>query len=93
MDSEKIFKLFDVINRSGVDNGQWGVVRDVQDTKQEFGTIHSHRLDGKWLYVYTDDEGVNPLSSWSKEPEPDRVWDLEQEMFPKGKILLYRLEY
>ena len=90
--TDKNFQLIDAINRCGIDNPQWGVVIDVEDTKQEFGTMGVHRLPGKWLYAYTTDEGVNPISEWSPKATPDMELGLDEPFSPKAKVALYKLE-
>lgn len=93
---EKMFGLFDAINRSGVDNSQWGVCEDVDDSRYEWGTVGVHRFAGKWLYVYTDEDGANPLGHWGRSfPEPDYEIALEQdgdEPMMNKSIVLYKLE-
>jgi len=93
---ERMFALFDAINRSGVDNAQWGVCEDVDDSRYEWGTVGVHRFAGKWLYVYTDEDGDNPLGQWSRSlPEPDYEIALERdddEPMMNKSIVLYKLE-
>ena len=92
---DRMFSLFDAINRSGVDNSQWGVCEDVDDSHYEWGTVGVHRLAGKWLFVYTDEDGANPLQEWSMSvPEPDYEFDLEQdgEETMNKSIVFYKLE-
>lgn len=93
---DKMFGLFDAINRSGVDNSQWGVIEDVDDTHREFGTAGRHGMAGKWLYVYTDEDGDNPLGRWSERlPEPDYEMALLRdgdEPMINQSIVFYKLE-
>lgn len=93
---DKMYALFDAINRSGIDNSQWGVCEDVDNSNYEWGTIGVHRFDGKWLYIFTDEEGVNPLGQWSRNlPEPDYEIALERdgdEPMMNLTIILYKLE-
>lgn len=93
---DKMYALFDAINRSGVDNSQWGVCEDVDDSRHKWGSIGVHRFDGKWLFVYTDEDGVNPLEWGSMSvPEPDYEIALEQdgdEPMMNQTIVLYKLE-
>jgi len=93
---ERMFGLFDAINRSGVDNSQWGVCEDVDDTHYEFGTVGVHRMPGKWLYVYTDEGGVNPLGRWSERlSEPDYEMALKRdgaEPLINQSVVFYKLE-
>lgn len=94
--TDRMFQLFDAINRSGIDNSQWGVCEDVEDSRAEFGTIGVFRLQGKWLYIYTDEDGDNPIGKWSEHlPEEDRecylLHDDEMPMINKS-IVFYKLE-
>jgi hypothetical protein len=93
---EKIFSLFDAIQRSGIDNCHWGVCEDIDNSHYEWGTVGVLRFAGKWLYVYTDEDGVNPLGQWSMSvPEPDYELALERdgdEPLMNQSIVLYKLE-
>lgn len=93
---DKMYALFAAINRSGVDNSQWGVCEDVDDSRYEWGTVGVHRFAGKWLYVYTDEDGANPISEWGELTcEPDYELALEQdgdEPMINKSIVLYKLE-
>lgn len=90
--TDKVFNLLDAVNRSGIDNGYWGVIRDCDDTKTEFGTTKVYRLAGKWLYVYTENDGVNHVSDWSPSVKPDMVSRLDEEFEKKSRIYFYKLE-
>ena len=91
-----MYALFDAINRSGVDNVQWGVCEDVDNSHYEWGTVGVHRFPGKWLYVYTGEDGANPLEWGSMSlPEPDYEIALERdddEPMMNKSIVLYKLE-
>lgn len=92
---ERMFALFDAINRSGVDNMQWGVCENVNDTRYCFGTTAVIRLPGKWLYVYTDEDGESPLGRWSeRQPDPDYEMSVdcdEYEAMNNRSVQFYKL--
>lgn len=90
--TEKVFRLIDAINRSGVDNSQWGVIADCEDTKREFGTTEVRRLEGKWLYLYTDNDGRNVVTDWNTQVIPDSVLQLDDCFTPMSRICFYKLE-
>lgn len=91
--SDKTFNLIDAINRCGIDNSQWGVCENVPDTSIKFGTKSILiSLEGRWIYAYTDDEGVNPISEWSPKVVPDLVMDLDEPCDPKAKVVFYKLD-
>lgn len=90
--TDKVFKVIDAINRSGIDNGNWGVKDGCEDTKAEFGTAKVHRLEGKWLYAYTDNEGYNEIAGWSPSAVPDFVSTLEYGFSKESRICFYKLE-
>lgn len=46
------YNLIDAINRENINNSQWGMCSDVQDTAAYFGTKESIELQGDYLYVY-----------------------------------------
>lgn len=69
----KAFKVIDAINRDGLDNQFWGLVKDVDDTKTYFGSNEGCKLVGAWAYVYNDPKNDHTFLS---EIEPDMViWD------------------
>ena len=49
--NEYAFKVIDAINRAGIDNSQWGLVKDIDDTIAYFGTKEKEVLNGQWAYV------------------------------------------
>lgn len=89
---DKVFRLLDAINRSGIDNGQWGVKEDVPDTRAQFGTTKVYRLEGKWLFVYTDNDGHDPIADWSPDVNPDMVERIFDEDEKNVRIMFYKLE-
>lgn len=90
--NDKTFKLIDTICRCGMDNCSWGVIDGCEDTRREFGTMHVHRLEGAWLYVYSDPEGLNPVTEWSPNVQPDEVSALIEGFEEQSFIAFYKLE-
>lgn len=89
--TEKNYKLLDDINRSGIDNTQWGLCQDV-NAYEFFGATQNEQLQGQWLYVYMDEDGYNPIAGhtgWSA-PVPDYSLRIRTER-GGGDIALYRL--
>lgn len=80
------FKVIDAINRDGMDNGQWGLVKEVDSTVAYFGTVENVELKGQWAYVYAEDE---IFSSFFEKIEPTRVLHVADS--DNGLLLLYRL--
>lgn len=50
------FRLFNALNCSDLNNGSWGLVKDVRDTERYFGAKESESLSGQWLYIYASEE-------------------------------------
>ena len=46
------FNLIDAINREGLGNESWGVVENVADTVNYFGSKEKVSISGKWAYIY-----------------------------------------
>ncbi len=46
------FELIDAINREGIDNSQWALCEDIEDTALYFGTEESVPLDGRYVCIY-----------------------------------------
>lgn len=65
---KKLFDLFDGINRSGIDNGSWGIVEDVKSTVDYFGVVEDIPLDGQYLYVYRSWDEADILFPCKVEP-------------------------
>lgn len=69
----KAFKVINAINREGLDNQFWGLVKDVDDMYEYFGSESSLKLKGAWAYVYNDPKNDHTFLSKIK---PDMVvWD------------------
>ncbi|MBQ3234068.1 MAG: hypothetical protein IJA96_05645 [Alistipes sp.] len=64
------FKLIDAINREGLDNSRWGVVEDIESTKEYFGTDTDEQLQGQWLYLYRSADEKH-LFIWETKISPD----------------------
>ncbi|MCD8302589.1 MAG: hypothetical protein LUC44_06175 [Prevotellaceae bacterium] len=61
------YEILEAINKSGIDNSLWGLCRDIQSTKDYFGTSVDLRLGGMFIYVYRDEDGGLTV------PDLDRV--------------------
>ena len=48
----RAFEVIDAINREGLDNSNWGLCQDVEDTSWHFGIEESRELKGTYAYVY-----------------------------------------
>lgn len=55
------FKVIDAINRDGMDNGSWGLVKDVDNTVAYFGTREEIELKGQWAYIYAEKDDTLSL--------------------------------
>lgn len=55
------FDLIAAINRDGLGNESWGVVENVADTVDYFGSKERVSLSGKWLYLYAEKDAVFSL--------------------------------
>lgn len=55
------FKVIDAINRDGMDNGNWGLVKDVDNTVAYFGTREEIELKGQWAYIYAEKDDTLSL--------------------------------
>ena len=45
--NEYVFKVIDAINRAGLADDQWGLVKDIDDTIAYFGTKEKEVLNGQ----------------------------------------------
>ena len=86
--NEFAFKVIDAINREGLDNGAWGLVKDVNDTVSHFGTKEEIELKGQWAYVYAQKDDI--FSSFFNRIKPTRVLDIEDS--DNDILRLYRLD-
>ena len=64
------FRLIDAINKEGLDNSKWGVVENIESTKEYFGTDTDECLPGQWLYVYRENDERH-LFIWETGIVPD----------------------
>lgn len=78
------FKVIDAINREGLDNSSWGLMKDVINTATYFGTKEEIELTGQWAYIYVKKDDI---LSFVREVEPTRVLHVED-----CELLLYRLD-
>lgn len=62
------FDLIDAINRDGLGNESWGVVKNVADTVDYFGSKERVSISGKWLYLYAEKDAVFSLQLDHIEP-------------------------
>lgn len=62
------FNLIDAINRDGLGSESWGVVENVADTVDYFGSKEGVCLSGKWLYLYAEKDAVFSLQLDQIEP-------------------------
>lgn len=62
------FKVIDAINRDGMDNGSWGLVKDVDNTVAYFGTREEIELKGQWAYIYAEKDDTLSLQLEKIEP-------------------------
>ena len=72
------FKVIDAINRDGMDNGNWGLVKDVDNTVAYFGTREEIELKGQWAYIYAEKDDT--LSLQLEKIEPTRVLPYEESV-------------
>lgn len=84
------FKLLDAINREGLDNGSWGLVQNVEDTKDYFGTVDSVELTGQWLYIYGEFDDVMSFIDDSKV-KPDYMMVINGSNCSSYLVYLYKL--
>jgi hypothetical protein len=80
------FNLIDAINRDGLGNESWGVVENVADTVNYFGSKEKVSLSGKWAYIYAGKDAVFSLQLDQIEPTMILYVDDDYE------IRLYNLE-
>lgn len=78
------FKVIDAINHEGMDNGLWGLVKDVDSTVAYFGTREEIELAGQWAYVYAEKDD---FFTYIDNVEPTRVLHVED-----CELLLYSLD-
>ena len=81
------FNLIDAISRDGLGNESWGVVENVADTVDHFGSQERISLSGKWLYLYAekDDEF---FSLQLDQIEPTAILHVDDDC----EIRLYNLD-
>ena len=62
------FNLIDAISCDGLGNESWGVVENVADTVDYFGSKEMVFLSGKWAYIYAGKDAVFSLQLDQIEP-------------------------
>lgn len=80
------FDLIDAINRDGLGNESWGVVENVADTVDYFGSKERVPLSGKWAYIYAGKDAVFSLQL--DQIEPTMVLHVDDDC----EILLYNID-
>lgn len=81
------FKVIDAINREGIDNGQWGLVEDVENSVAYFGTEEEVELKGQWAYVYAEKDIFFSCINKIETTMILNIADSDNE-----ELLLYRLD-
>lgn len=81
---KSIFTLINAINCENIDNLNWGIERDIESTKERFGTDQEVELKGIWMYVYDD----GSLSRWFKNITKETM---SLNITDECKILLYKI--
>lgn len=80
------FNLIDAINRAGLRPESWGVVENVADTVDYFGSKERVPLSGKWAYIYAGKDAVFSLQL--DQIEPTMVLHVDDDC----EILLYNID-
>ncbi len=62
------FDLIDAINRAGLRPESWGVVENVPDMVDYFGSDERICLPGKWAYIYAKEGSLHSLQLGKIEP-------------------------
>lgn len=65
------FDLIYAISCDGLGNESWGVVENVADTVNYFGSKERASLSGKWLYLYAEKDA----EFFFVATRPDRAYD------------------
>jgi hypothetical protein len=81
------FNLIDAISRDGLGNESWGVVENVADTVNYFGSKERVSLSGKWLYLYAEKD-AEFFSLQLDQIEPTMVLHVDDDC----DIRLYNLD-
>ncbi len=64
------FELLDAINREGLENVEWQMCKDIENTTFFFGTLESIRLEGMWLAIWRDkDDYMGYIDALEKKPD------------------------
>ena len=82
--NEYAFSVIDAINREGIGNEAWGLVKEVNDTVAYFGTIEEIELKGHWVYVYAEKDD---FFAFIDKVVPTRILHVED-----CRLLLYKLD-
>lgn len=80
------FDLINAINRDGLGNESWGVVENVADTVDYFGSKEKVSLSGKCAYIYAGKDAVFSLQLDQIEPT------MILHVYDDCEILLYNID-
>ncbi len=96
--TKETFELFEAINREGLDNSQWGLCEDIEDTALYFGTEESVSLEGRHIFIYREQDTVfSFVSLCAKKPDLTihLVWrgigESRDTIFRESYIDLYKV--
>lgn len=80
------YNTIDAINSEGLDNGAWGLAKNITSTTAYFGTGEDMALQGQWAYVYTEPDS---MLSFLKEVTPTHTFDMGDD---GAQLLLFKLD-
>lgn len=83
------FNLIDAINRAGLRPESWGVVENVPDTAEYFGSKERMCLPGRWAYIYAEEGSLHSLQLGKIEPTAI-LHEAGREV--EDQILLYNID-
>ena len=90
MTKDKLYHLLDSINRSGIDNGTWGLCQDPH-TKSYFGSKEDLHLKGSFLYLYRDNDDM--FYSYTYQlPAFDHSLHLQDSGSNNLRVELYKID-
>lgn len=80
------YNTIDAINREGLDNSAWGLVKNITSTTAYFRTGEDMALQGQWAYVYTEPDSWLP---YLDEVTPTHTFDMDDD---GARLLLFKLD-
>ncbi len=96
--TKETFELIEAINREGIDNSQWALCEDIEDTALYFGSEESIPLDGQYICIYRERDTVfSFISLCAKKPDLTirQVWrgigESRDTIFRESYIDLYKV--